>query len=324
MKLSVALCTYNGEKYLRKQLDSILNQTVSVHQIVVCDDQSSDSTVAILKEYETKNPSIFEIHVNKNNLRSNKNFEKAIGLCTGDYIFLSDQDDIWKPNKFETILKEFDKNQSAEAIFSNADLINDFDQNYTHYSLWDNVLFLEKELPKPIDLLLHIMQKSNYLTGCTCCIKQQALKHILPFPELGLLFHDEWIALVFSTRKTLYYSTEKLINYRIHSGQQIGAIKTEKVERSTKIAKIIFGLEKTSNFKLLFKIYKNYFRNYNKFNILKNNNSSDCLKIINCNELIQFNLKKIKETKQKLLKSNFILYFSNYLVDKIRNKRQIS
>jgi len=101
MKLSVALCTFNGEIFLKEQLDSILNQSINIDEIIVCDDQSTDNTKQILESYKKDNPDLFKIYYNEKNLRSNKNFEKAIKLTSGDYIFLSDQDDIWKENKVE-------------------------------------------------------------------------------------------------------------------------------------------------------------------------------------------------------------------------------
>ena len=87
MKTSVALCTFNGEKYLRKQLDSILEQTVAVDEIVVCDDLSTDATLSILNQYKETFPNIFKIHANEKNLRSVKNFEKAISLCENEIVF---------------------------------------------------------------------------------------------------------------------------------------------------------------------------------------------------------------------------------------------
>ena len=87
MKISVALCTYNGEQFLKEQLDSILKQTQKVDEIVICDDGSTDATINILENYSANYPNIFHIYRNKVNLRSVKNFEKAITLCTGDLIF---------------------------------------------------------------------------------------------------------------------------------------------------------------------------------------------------------------------------------------------
>ena len=117
MKISVAICTFNGEKFLQEQINSILEQTLKVDEIVICDDCSTDNTWDILKDYKTNNPSLFQIHRNEINLKSNKNFEKAIGLCTGCYIFLSDQDDIWKNDKVEKTLAVLIKIQKLKVFF---------------------------------------------------------------------------------------------------------------------------------------------------------------------------------------------------------------
>src|SRR5574344_2136916 len=97
--ISLALPTYNGEKYLREQLDSIFNQTMVPEEIVVVDDRSTDSTIQILEEYKQKYG--LKYYINEQNLGYNKNFEKAITLCQGDYIALCDQDDVWLPEKIE-------------------------------------------------------------------------------------------------------------------------------------------------------------------------------------------------------------------------------
>ena len=86
MKLSVALCTYNGEKYIKEQIDSILNQTLKIDEIVICDDRSTDSTISILEEYAIHNPNIFKIHINEENLRSVKNFEKIESFIAKDTV----------------------------------------------------------------------------------------------------------------------------------------------------------------------------------------------------------------------------------------------
>ena len=101
--ISIAMATYNGEKYLREQLDSILSQTITDWELIVCDDCSKDTTVGILKSYQRKDGRV-KIFVNEKNLGFKKNFEKAIGLCSGDYIALADQDDIWHDNHLEVLL----------------------------------------------------------------------------------------------------------------------------------------------------------------------------------------------------------------------------
>ena len=91
MKTSVALCTFNGEKFLQEQLSSILSQSVSVNEIVVCDDGSTDQTFEILKNYQGKFPKLFRIYRNQKNLGYVLNFEKAMSLCTGEIIFLCEK-----------------------------------------------------------------------------------------------------------------------------------------------------------------------------------------------------------------------------------------
>ena len=116
MKLSVAMCTYNGEQHVNEQLESILKQTMTVDEIIICDDGSTDKTIQIIEQFQMNFPNIITLHRNSFNLGSNKNFEKAITLCSGDYIFLSDQDDIWKINKVEKIIQSFLDSPSLEAI----------------------------------------------------------------------------------------------------------------------------------------------------------------------------------------------------------------
>ena len=118
--ISIAMATYNGDKYIKEQIDSILNQTIQDFEIVICDDCSTDGTVRILHEY-AKNDKRFHIYQNEDNLGFKKNFEKAITLCQGEYIALSDQDDIWMPNHLELL-----KNAIKGKVLScgNADLID--------------------------------------------------------------------------------------------------------------------------------------------------------------------------------------------------------
>ena len=100
-KISLAMTTYNGEKFLREQLESIYSQTRVPDEVIVCDDNSSDGTIQILEEYRQNKGLIY--YVNKPALGVNSNFYKAISLCTGDYIALSDQDDIWKCDKIKKV-----------------------------------------------------------------------------------------------------------------------------------------------------------------------------------------------------------------------------
>ena len=110
--ISVALCTYNGAKYLGEQLESILNQTRSVNEIVICDDRSTDATADIVKAFQDKAPFPIYFYRNDSQLGSTKNFEKCLQLCQGDIIFLCDQDDSWMPEKVEKLVDYLEKNIS--------------------------------------------------------------------------------------------------------------------------------------------------------------------------------------------------------------------
>src|SRR5690606_18169426 len=104
----IALCTYNGGKYLIEQLDSLVKQDYPNIEIIIVDDCSKDTTLSILNSYSLHYPNI-KIHVNENNLGYKKNFEKAIQLCNGEYIALSDQDDIWKLDKISKLINSIEK-----------------------------------------------------------------------------------------------------------------------------------------------------------------------------------------------------------------------
>src|SRR5262245_33463585 len=124
-KISIALCTYNGAKFLSSQLESYLVQTQMPDEVVVCDDRSNDQTVEILKAFAERAPFSVRVLVNDQNLGSTKNFEKAISLCSGEFIFLSDQDDIWNPDKIEKMTAPFENDPDVGLVFSDVELVDE-------------------------------------------------------------------------------------------------------------------------------------------------------------------------------------------------------
>ena len=131
MKLSVALCTYNGELFLKQQLDSILQQELPVDEIVICDDGSTDNTINIIESYKQKYQ--YPRFICKQNIKNKgvrKNFEYAISLCSGDIIFLSDQDDIWLNQKTKDIVNFFNENPKVNLVFTDAILIDNTSVNF--------------------------------------------------------------------------------------------------------------------------------------------------------------------------------------------------
>ena len=229
MLTSVALCTLNGEKYIASQLQSILDQTVAVNEIIICDDCSTDNTISVVNSFIQQHPGIISLHINERNLGGRENFEKALRLTSGDFIFFSDQDDIWMKNKVERILTFFNNNNSCEGIFTDADLIDE--QNTPLGSTLLDHTFFEPDLRKNYtnaDLLYWSLLLGNIVTGATLAIRRTALAHILPF-QLNFkrrLWHDAWIGYVLLLKQSMEYLDECLIQYRVHPKQQIG-INTE-------------------------------------------------------------------------------------------------
>ena len=316
MKISVALCTYNGASYIKKQLDSILYQKeYTISEIVICDDNSTDDTLEILAIYKQISPSIFSIHRNKINIGSTQNFEKAINLCSGDFIFLADQDDIWKEDKVQKTLAVFDKNPNAEGVFSNADLIDQNDKIIPSLTIWDSVFFLENELPKPIDLFDVISKNGNIVTGATLCIRSQVKDYINSFEDDVL--HDEKIATLLILRESLYYSTENLISYRIHDKQQVGMKNMYKLVTKNRLKRIILDLEQPSSFKEYRHLSKKKHLKFNKSKKYLNYNSIK----INIHDLITKSHREFLDLNTKMKLKFPIRYRFVSLSDKILRKR---
>ena len=234
MKISVALIVYNGAKYMRQQLDSILTQTHKVDEIIAYDDASSDTTKEILEEYKKMHPNLFFIHYNIQNLGPTKNIEKAIQACTGDIILLADQDDFWEPNKVKTIVKWFEENPTMNGVFTNGSLINSKGELDNKYNLWDSMGFPYKTIKSNNELIeklkLYINTVENTVTGATLAIRNNLAFLQKSFPIIKNLVHDRWIAINLAENNGLGILVDKLIRYRIHPEQAIGGM-TENIEK---------------------------------------------------------------------------------------------
>jgi len=206
--ISIAMCTYNGELFIKEQIDSILNQTYCDFELVITDDGSSDKTINIVKEYQLLDNRI-KFFQNKTNLGFVKNFEKAISLCTGEYIALADQDDIWKINKLEIFLDEI---KDTVLIYSDAILVDKYSNSIGSELIRSNKKKLVSGSCNKSFLL------SNCVSGNTLMFKKELVKYILPIPK-GISFHDIWIAFVSSTYGTITYTEESMTYYRRYSEQ---------------------------------------------------------------------------------------------------------
>lgn len=214
------MCTYNGSKYIKEQLASILFQTRLPDELVICDDGSADDTVNIIKGLLENTSVPVRLYVNEKNLGSTKNFERAVNRCMGDIIVLSDQDDVWNVDKLHQLERIFIENPYCGGVFSNASVVDD-QLSPLGYTLWDAVLFNNRERQdffhgKPFNVLL----KHNVVTGATMAFRSSYKKDILPIPDIWI--HDAWIILIISTLSDIIPIAEPLIKYRQSAGQQIG------------------------------------------------------------------------------------------------------
>ena len=201
------MCSYNGERFIKEQIDSILEQSYSNFELIITDDCSSDKTIEIIKNYQ-ENDSRIKLYQNEVNLGFVKNFEKAISLCSGDYIALADQDDIWKKNKLEAFIENIEENV---LIYSDALLIDEHSES------------MGKELIRPTNLLVsgsnnRAFLLGNCVSGNTLMFKKELVEYILPIPK-EVSFHDIWIAFVASTYGSINFTDEAMTYYRRYSEQ---------------------------------------------------------------------------------------------------------
>ncbi len=220
MTISVAMCTYNGSAYLQEQLDSIAAQTRLPDEMVICDDCSNDGTAAILEAFAGNAPFPVHLHRNESNLGSTANFDQAIRLCQGDLIALSDQDDVWQPEKLRRLTEPF-ADLKVGLVFSNAEVVDD-DLNPLGMKLWD-VYFppkLQRQMQQGQGF--EVQMRQNVVTGATMVFRADLRGLIQPIPSDVHLIHDGWIALVAAAVSRIVFVPECLILYRKHSSQQVG------------------------------------------------------------------------------------------------------
>lgn len=211
-KISVCIPTYNGSKYINEQIDSILSQLSSDDEIIISDDRSTDNTIQILESYNDPRIKIF-IHENidnpykgpyKNIYYVYRNVENALMNASGDYIFLSDQDDIWLPNKVQCVMNAF--KEGAFIVQHNNTLIDN-----NHNVILDSYF----SFVKPSNSLYRTFLKC-YIQGASMAFTRNVLDKALPFPK-NPISHDHWIAYNSYFRGSRMYLIDKsLLLYRRH------------------------------------------------------------------------------------------------------------
>ena len=248
MDVSVAMCTYNGERFLEAQLAGIAGQTKLPCELVICDDGSTDRTTEVIQAFARSVSFPVRFSRNPVNLGSTKNFEQAMGLCKGELIALCDQDDLWMPEKLERMSSILEREPKVAGVFSNATLIDDSGNNVegTLWGLSEFSLEHEREFAEdPVFFLIH----RPLVTGAAFVFRSSFVREVVPIPPE--LIHDEWCALILATLASIQPINQFLISYRIHTAQQVGFRKTSvreavRLQKQERVARLSLSARKLS------------------------------------------------------------------------------
>jgi glycosyltransferase involved in cell wall biosynthesis len=220
--ISVAMCTYNGERFLSAQLESIAAQTIRPLELVVSDDGSTDKTMEILEHFAQHSEFPVRIFQNERNLGYVRNFEVAITKSRGDLIALSDQDDIWYSDKLASLRPLFVDDLETGGVFSNGNIIRE-DGSPTGQTLWRAFGFQGRDQSPGGRSYLNaeVLLRGNVVTGMTLMFRAKFRSLLLPVPAGW--HHDGWFAWMLCLHSKLAFWPQPLVAYRTHSTQQIGA-----------------------------------------------------------------------------------------------------
>jgi glycosyltransferase involved in cell wall biosynthesis len=223
-KISVALCTYNGAKFLPAQLASLASQTRLPDELVITDDLSTDDTRRIIENFAAVAPFAVRFFQNEKNLGSTKNFERAISFCDGDFIFLCDQDDVWLPEKIADLSAVLESGEEIGFVFSDAELVDE-NLNPLKAKLWDYVFSPAERKAAQSGKWLEVLLRRNVVTGATMAFRACFRQSFTPIPtHLPMLIHDGWIALVIAAQAEARFLPKPTIKYRQHRNQQLGVV----------------------------------------------------------------------------------------------------
>ncbi len=233
MKIDILMATYNGERYIKEQIQSILKQTYSNFHLIIQDDYSKDSTAKIIQEFTDKRITFYQ---NKKNLGYIKNFESLVRKSTSQIIMLSDQDDFWLPEKI-AVTWGYYQIKKVDLIYGDL-IVTDENLNPHHNSFWkaEDIRPVRGNCWKSLSVY-------NVATGCTLLFNRKFIDKILPFPNQPII-HDWWISFIYAYFGKIDYITEKNILYRQHGYNNIGLTNDYYENTSTKIMNYISSTAK--------------------------------------------------------------------------------
>lgn len=216
----VALCTYNGQRYLQAQLDSIAGQSVLPERIVICDDRSTDGTWELLLAWQASCPVPVSLHRNAQRQNVTANFAQTVGWLDTDLIFLCDQDDIWLPNKIARMRQVFQDDPQILLVHSDAELIDAQDRPLGKTLLGELAVDAIERAAIRRRRAFEVLVRRNVITGATAAIRRTLLAQALPMPR-GF-FHDEWLGFVACLTGRVVLLDEATIRYRQHGSNVVG------------------------------------------------------------------------------------------------------
>ena len=221
--LDILLSTYNGEKYLAQQLDSLFAQTFINFQIYIRDDGSTDNTLGIIHYYSKKKPQIIQIiNDNLGNIGAFKSFMRLLHVSQSHYIMFCDQDDVWFPKKVEKAIfkmKEIEsklENKKPILIFSDLTVVDE------NLSIINRSFWKYQKIDCNISLNWKNLLAQNVVTGCTIIINRAVKNIVFPYPQTNIL-HDQWISVNVSKKGYIFWINEPTIYYRQHNKNTEGA-----------------------------------------------------------------------------------------------------
>ena len=223
--VSIALCTYNGERFLKEQIDSILNQTYTNTEIIVTDDASTDGTKNILENYAAKDSRV-KVFFNDTNIGLLRNYEKAVQLTKGQYIAFADQDDVWKAEKIEKLVSNLGDAMlvycNSEYIDADGKLMNRKLTDYRNPIIGRNLFAMDEE-------------SGIWCAGHAQLFRRELLE--IAFPFTPYIYHDGWLTYIAMLKGTVKFIPDVLVYYRQHGLNAVGGLGCHKMMTARTIGK---------------------------------------------------------------------------------------
>lgn len=219
-RFSVAICTYNGSRYLPEQLESLVRQQRLPDEVVISDDGSTDGTCALLEDFRQRAPFPVCLCYNPKNLGYSRNFAQAVQHCSGDLVALCDQDDFWYPRKLHRLEQLFAEHPSVGGVFSNGTLRNTASEPVSG-DLWSSFHFGRRDQQRVnAGDAVPVLLRRNVVTGMAFAFRRPWGDVLSVMPDHWP--HDFWLALRIAAESRLLACPEMLVSYRVHGHQQIG------------------------------------------------------------------------------------------------------